>query len=106
MRNSDWLAMAGAIMKLRVLKKNTPIVVSWSLTNRCNSKCKYCSRWKQETAELNTKQIFSIIDELSKMGTRRIIYTGGEPLIREDIAEIINYTAYIPNLPLSCHLPY
>lgn len=92
MKNSDWLSMAGGIMKSKVFNKRTPIVVSWALTNRCNSKCKYCSRWKQETGELNTKQIFAIIDELSEMGTRRIIYTGGEPLIREDIGEIIDYT--------------
>ena len=92
-KNYDWLLMSIAILKLKLLFKKTPIIVSWSLTNRCNSKCKYCFRWKQESVELNTKQIFSIIDELAEMGTRRIIFTGGEPLLREDIGEIIDYTA-------------
>lgn len=41
--------------------------------------------------ELDKKQVFSVIDELFIMGTRMIIFAGGEPLIRDDIGEIIDY---------------
>jgi MoaA/NifB/PqqE/SkfB family radical SAM enzyme len=41
--------------------------------------------------ELSTEQIFSIIDELADNGTQRVSISGGEPLLREDIGEIISH---------------
>ncbi len=45
-----------------------------------------------DTEELTTKEVFSIIDELAEMGTQTIIFSGGEPLLRDDIGQIINYS--------------
>jgi len=53
--------------------------------------CKYCNVWKIKSKELTTKQIFSVVDELAKMGTQRISLIGGEPLLRNDIGQIIDY---------------
>jgi len=41
--------------------------------------------------ELNTKNTFSILDELSSLGTRAICFSGGEPLLRNDLGKIIDY---------------
>ncbi|MBL7197060.1 MAG: radical SAM protein, partial [Candidatus Omnitrophica bacterium] len=68
-----------------------PLFVGLSLTRRCNYKCKYCNEWNNLCEELTTKQIFSIIDELSLLGTVIIGLDGGEPLLREDLSSIIKY---------------
>lgn len=80
-----------ALIKLKILNIPTPLVVYWSLTDRCNLSCKYCIFSKQGSTELSTAQVFSIIDEMAVMGTKRIVFTGGESLLREDIGNIVNY---------------
>jgi len=81
-----------SILNQKLFNKNTPLSVSWALTNRCNKKCSYCNLPNINSKELVTKQIFSIIDELKELGTQRIGFTGGEPLLRKDINEIIDYS--------------
>jgi len=80
-----------SIIKVKFFKRKIPLAVSWSLTNRCNFKCRYCNIYNLKSKELTTKQIFSVIDELAKMGTQRISLIGGEPLLRNDIGQIIDY---------------
>lgn len=79
------------LLKTKFLKKRIPLVVGWSLTNRCNWDCSYCGRKNVNSKELTTEQIFSIIDELSTLKTYCINFTGGEPLLRADISKIINH---------------
>lgn len=65
-----------------------PEIITFRITSRCNYNCKYCYGPKNiEELPLNKlKEIFSI---LSKMGAKAIVLTGGEPLVREDIKDII-----------------
>ena len=81
-----------SILNQILFNKKTPLSVSWTLTNRCNKKCFYCNLPNIASKELRTKQIFSIIDELAELGTQRIGFTGGEPLIRNDVKEIIDHS--------------
>ncbi len=92
MKIKDKMFIGYAILKCRLLKKNIPLAVGWSLTNRCNYRCKYCWIPNVKSNELTTEQIFSIIGELSGLGTKVIQFTGGEPLLRDDIGKIISYT--------------
>lgn len=91
MKLKDAISIAIAFAQIKILRKSIPVVVSWSLTDRCNYRCKYCDRWGRKTEELTNRQILHIIDELAQMGTKIINFTGGEPLMREDIGEIVNY---------------
>jgi MoaA/NifB/PqqE/SkfB family radical SAM enzyme len=79
------------VIKSKIFNEKIPLVIGWAITNRCNYHCKYCGRWKKQEKELSTKQVFSIIDQLANLGCKKIVFTGGEPLIREDIGDIINY---------------
>ena len=81
-----------SILSQKLFHKKTPLSVSWTLTNRCNKKCFYCDLPNIPSKELTTKQILGIIAELANLGTQRIGFTGGEPLLREDIKEIIDYS--------------
>jgi len=69
------------------------------LSSKCNLACQYCrSNSGQEytniyeCGEISTKKIFEIIDEAEKLGFEIVILTGGgEPFLRKDIFEIIEY---------------
>lgn len=81
------------IFKAKFFEKKFPFFVGWVLTNRCNNQCSYCNRWALNMQELDTKRVLEIISELSEIGTYRINFTGGEPLLRDDIDEIIKRTS-------------
>jgi len=69
-----------------------PIDIEWRLTWKCNAKCKMCSIWKFKSKnEFSTNLIKKKIRELKKIGTRKILFSGGEPLVRKDLPKIIAY---------------
>ncbi len=68
--------------------------VLWQITNRCNYACRYCifrSRPDKIPGELGTKEALRVMDELKEAGFTHIKFTGGEPLFRPDISEIMRY---------------
>lgn len=79
------------ISKVKFLKERIPFAIRWQVTDRCISQCTYCSIWKNETKELSTRQILEILREISTCGTKKISFSGGEPLLRNDIGEIVTY---------------
>ena len=83
--------MAGATLKYHIFKKRTPTNLVLSVTDRCNSRCRYCSIPLRAKPELTKMQIFRLIDEFVDLGGSRIALFGGEPLLRQDIGEIIDY---------------
>ena len=82
-----------------------PYVISWNLTNRCNLKCVHCyldagsqsvrrlsTGGFADRSELDTPECLSIIDQIAGFAPEAlIILTGGEPLLRRDILEIIRH---------------
>lgn len=81
------------LAKIKITKKPAPLTVIYNITDRCNAACKYCylKYYQRGIPEPTTTQIFKVVDELKKMGNRRISLAGGEPLVRQDIGEVINY---------------
>ncbi len=73
--------------------------ISWNLTKRCNLNCDHCYldadfRGGVKTDELDTAECFRVIDQISEVNPNAfLILTGGEPLLRPDIYEIIRYAA-------------
>ena len=78
-------------LKYHIFKKRIPANLMLSVTDKCNGKCKYCAIPSRNKQELKKEQIFHLIDEFVNLGGSRIALWGGEPLIRKDIGEIINY---------------
>jgi len=76
-----------------------------SVTQRCNLKCLYCNPSEVEDCALLTpKQIEKIVNFMTLMGIRKVRLTGGEPLMRSDLEDIIQRIAAIDginDLPLS-----
>ncbi len=75
-------------------KKGMGPVIAWNITRNCNLKCEHCysSSFKKDfSGELSTKEIKNIINDLAEMNVPVILLSGGEPLLRDDIFEIITY---------------
>jgi radical SAM protein with 4Fe4S-binding SPASM domain len=82
-----------------------PYVVSWNLTYRCNLACEHCyldagaaplvnTEDFADRSELGTDECFKVIDEIAAFAPECLtILTGGEPLLRRDILEIVQRAA-------------
>src|SRR5437773_12301819 len=82
-----------------------PYVVSWNLTYRCNLACEHCYLDAGVTplvgtdnfadrSELGTEECFKVIDDIAAFAPECLtILTGGEPLLRRDILEIVRRAA-------------
>ncbi len=68
-----------------------PSIVTYSLTRLCNLKCKHCysSSGLQGENELSTENAMYVVRQIAEAGSRIIIFDGGEPLMREDIFDLI-----------------
>jgi len=72
-------------------RKPTGPVVIWNLIRRCNLTCKHCyatSADKDFPGELNTEQVYGVLNDLKSFGVPVLILSGGEPLMRPDIFKI------------------
>ncbi|HYQ73249.1 MAG TPA: heme d1 biosynthesis radical SAM protein NirJ [Gammaproteobacteria bacterium] len=66
-------------------------VVIWNLIRRCNLTCKHCYSISADIdfkGELDTREVFAVMDDLKAFGVPVLILSGGEPLLRPDIFEI------------------
>ena len=66
-------------------------VVIWNLVRRCNLACKHCYSISADVdfpGELNTAQVFKVMDDLKAFRVPVLILSGGEPLLRPDLFEI------------------
>jgi radical SAM protein with 4Fe4S-binding SPASM domain len=82
-----------------------PYVISWNLTYRCNLACEHCyldaggapqvgTENFADRSELGTEECFRVIDEIATFAPECLtILTGGEPLLRRDILEIVRRAA-------------
>lgn len=77
---------------LKSLIKPRPLWVHLYVTRRCNLTCSYCFVVEFGRKELDTEQFKRVIDRLYYLGTRCVSFFGGEPAIRKDLIELIEYT--------------
>jgi MoaA/NifB/PqqE/SkfB family radical SAM enzyme len=91
------------LVKTNVLKRAFPVAMTFAVTYKCQCKCIHCSAGKfarNGMAELSTKEAKRVIDESQKLGVTIIAFTGGEPLLREDIFELISYVDKKKAMPI------
>jgi len=70
-----------------------PVVV-WNMTRRCNLKCIHCYSSSQNIAyadELTTEEGKALIADLAAFGAPVILFSGGEPLVREDLPDLARF---------------
>jgi heme d1 biosynthesis radical SAM protein NirJ len=66
-------------------------VVIWNLVRRCNLACKHCYAISADVdfpGELNTGEVFAVMDDLARFRVPALVLSGGEPLLRPDLFDI------------------
>ncbi|MGA2386006.1 MAG: radical SAM protein [Candidatus Bathyarchaeia archaeon] len=75
-----------------------PLVMSWNITRECNMKCSHCyinATDRKLDGELNTDEAKNLMDQIYQVSRPLLILSGGEPLLRPDIFELIKYGSKI-----------
>lgn len=66
-----------------------PLVANYYLTYRCNARCHFCDIWALEPKkEADFETICQNLKDLRRLGVKYVDFTGGEPLLRADVAQI------------------
>ena len=71
-----------------------PVNVTWEITSKCNLRCRHClsaGMSENQSGELSFDQCRAFIDELDRMEIFQINFGGGEPFLREDFVDILEY---------------
>src|SRR5688572_25371955 len=85
--------MASPLVKELKLGLDAPICLTWELTYGCNLSCVHClsSSGVRDPRELSTAQAKEVIDELQRLQVFYVNIGGGEPTIRSDFYELVDY---------------
>ncbi len=74
---------------------SSPLIVWFEVTHRCNLTCTHCyiNAGAPREDELTFDEVVSVLDDLKKLGVFSLVLAGGEPYLRRDFPEILEYAA-------------
>jgi len=101
--SSPMLRVLKASIMSRIFRHTFPVAMTFAVTYKCQCTCKHCSagrHLRKDLRELSTKEAKALIDQSQNLGVSLIAFTGGEPLLREDIYELISYVDKRKALPI------
>ncbi|MBE6099147.1 MAG: putative heme d1 biosynthesis radical SAM protein NirJ2 [Anaerovibrio sp.] len=78
------------------------MIVSWNVTNACNMYCDHCYREAgcKAEEELSTQEAKTLLEQIAKARFKIMIFSGGEPLMRPDIVELVAYATKLGLRPV------
>ncbi len=83
-----WLMdLAGFFFQRKILRRSPPLLASFKITYRCNLTCRACPfhlHANDEESHMTWNQAIATLDALKRLGTRIVIFEGGEPLLWRD----------------------
>jgi MoaA/NifB/PqqE/SkfB family radical SAM enzyme len=89
-----FLEVAGWILRNKMAKEAIyPFYCSFKLTRRCNFTCSFCNCWhvKNRWIDMPTEDVKAILDNLGRSSVIVQSFEGGDPLVRDDILELLRY---------------
>ena len=87
------LFLKNLAIKYQLGKIEPPVAITWEATKKCNLNCKHCGVERGKEKELDNCRVKEVIEELAKMRVKYFQITGGEPLLRKGLFEILRYAA-------------
>src|SRR4030067_1295843 len=74
-----------------------------SVTDRCNLRCQYCMPeeeyvWLPRKEILTLEEVSGLVDIFAELGVNKVPLTGGEPLVRRDLAALVGMIARNPRI--------
>ncbi len=88
------MKLLGSRLMLELSGHPQPTVCTLQVTTRCQANCIHCSAARHKRtgeSELTTDEWKQVIRDAEKLGTVSVVFTGGEPLLRPDIYELIEW---------------
>lgn len=73
-----------------------PYYASFKLTDRCLFRCPFCNVWRNPAPELSTERVKKVLQNLADCSLFLVSMEGGEPLLRDDISEILEFAGRMP----------
>jgi radical SAM protein with 4Fe4S-binding SPASM domain len=75
------------------MRSDKPEMIGWEITRQCNLSCPHCYTAAERRAhdELSTAECLGLMDDAIALGAKTVGWTGGEPLLRKDLEEIVAY---------------
>ena len=89
-----FLEVAGRILRNKMAKEAIyPFYCSFKLTRRCNFTCSFCNCWhvKNRWTDMPTEDVKAVLDNLARSSVIVCSFEGGDPLVRDDIGELLKY---------------
>lgn len=83
------VALASDVLAARFLRVHRPLSLGWEVTTQCNAECTYCGFRDASQGELSTAEALRLINEMAGCGARMVSLSGGEPLVRSDLGELM-----------------
>jgi len=81
--------------QIRERKQERPVVV-WNTTKQCNLYCSHCYAGAEDATapgELSTAEGKALLDDLADFDVPVVLFSGGEPLVRDDLEELVAYAS-------------
>ncbi|MCP4454096.1 MAG: radical SAM protein [Planctomycetes bacterium] len=70
-------------------KQRVPFSTYFAITDECPFKCSHCSYGRRASGEMTTAQALDVAEQIKGLGTTTLGFSGGEPLLRQDLPELI-----------------
>jgi MoaA/NifB/PqqE/SkfB family radical SAM enzyme len=77
-----------------------PFYASYKVTTKCDRRCEFCNVHLEKVRILETEEVFKVLDNIGRSSIFLLSMEGGDPLLRRDIAEILEYQSTKPFLLL------
>ncbi len=71
-----------------------PFTIAWEITRACAFACRHCraeAQPRRDPRELTTEEAFHLIDQIREFGDPILILTGGDPMMRRDLVDVLSY---------------
>lgn len=97
------LRVLKASIMTRIFRHTFPVAMTFAVTYKCQCNCRHCSagrHLRNDLPDLSTKEAKALIDQSQNLGVSIITFTGGEPLLRDDIYELISYVDKRKAIPI------
>ncbi len=108
--NKDFFEITRDKFHKAVNQESSPDLAWFSLNDACNLECKYCfadakylnkDPRDQISDFLSTDDVFNIVDKMVDAGTKQVMFAGGEPTLRKDLPQIINYSSKFMDIAMN-----
>ena len=93
----------GELLRTRALSLFGPRLVEITLTDECQCRCVHCYNETDTpvapSQELTTAEVFSVLEQAAALGCNEVSFTGGEPLLRKDILQLVRHARQVKLIP-------